>query len=141
MSDIPLAAQKSSIQTVRNAIGSLPTAPARTPSPSNSDEEAEAVPMPGEIAVVPTKKADSNDKDGGADKDVITVFSDPSKFNVKHPLHSTWQLWFDSASKSDKAKSWDEALVKVISFDSIEEFWGSVLRSGRFCEKMHSDDR
>ena len=37
---------------------------------------------------------------------------------------SQWQLWFDSASKQDKAKSWDEALIKVVSFDSVEEFWG-----------------
>ncbi|KAM0748154.1 translation initiation factor eIF4e [Meredithblackwellia eburnea MCA 4105] len=54
----------------------------------------------------------------------VTVFSDQNNFTVKHPLYSTWQLWFDSASKQDKAKSWDDALQKVIAFDSVEEFWG-----------------
>ena len=56
----------------------------------------------------------------------VTVLSDPTNFNVKHPLYSPWTLWFDSASKQDKAKSWEEALSKVISFQSVEEFWGYV---------------
>lgn len=84
---------------------------------------------------------------GLANKDV-TVFSDAANFNVKHPLYSPWTMWFDSASKQvssetrqksrartqnadpgrltalqDKAKSWDDALVKVIAFESVEEFW------------------
>ncbi|GAA5975578.1 hypothetical protein JCM5350_002655 [Sporobolomyces pararoseus] len=54
----------------------------------------------------------------------VTVLSDTTNFNVKHPLYSPWTLWFDSASKQDKAKSWEEALSKVISFQSVEEFWG-----------------
>ncbi|BGP34352.1 eukaryotic translation initiation factor 4E [Rhodotorula toruloides] len=53
-----------------------------------------------------------------------TVLSSPADFTVKHPLCSPWTLWFDSASKQDKAKSWEEALTKVISFQSVEEFWG-----------------
>ncbi|ORY78040.1 translation initiation factor eIF 4e-like domain-containing protein [Leucosporidium creatinivorum] len=54
----------------------------------------------------------------------VTVFADQANFTVKHPLYSPWTMWFDSASKQDKAKSWDEALVKVIAFESVEEFWG-----------------
>ncbi|BGP26704.1 capbinding protein [Rhodotorula toruloides] len=54
----------------------------------------------------------------------LTVLSSPIDFTVKHPLCSPWTLWFDSATKQDKAKSWDEALTNVISFQSIEEFWG-----------------
>lgn len=61
----------------------------------------------------------ASNKDSG----VTTVFDSAKEFNVKHPLYSPWTLWFDSASKQDKAKSWDEALVKVISFSSVEEFW------------------
>jgi len=33
-------------------------------------------------------------------------------------------LWFDNASKQDKAKSWDEQLTEVLSFESVETFWG-----------------
>lgn len=37
-------------------------------------------------------------------------------------------LWFDNASKQDKAKSWDEQLTEVLSFDTVEAFWGYVLK-------------
>ncbi|GJN93464.1 hypothetical protein Rhopal_006521-T1 [Rhodotorula paludigena] len=53
-----------------------------------------------------------------------TVLSDPAHFSLKHPLYSPWTLWFDSASKQDKAKSWEDQLAQVISFQSVEEFWG-----------------
>ncbi|GAA5903354.1 eukaryotic translation initiation factor 4E [Sporobolomyces salmoneus] len=72
-------------------------------------------------AAVKTAISSSSAEGGGGD---VTVLSDPSNFNVKHPLYSPWTLWFDSASKQDKAKSWEEALSKVISFQSVEEFWG-----------------
>lgn len=54
----------------------------------------------------------------------LTVFSSATEFTVKHPLYSNWQLWFDSASRQDKAKHWDDALIKVVEVDSVEEFWG-----------------
>jgi len=75
-----------------------------------------------------------------------TVFNDPSNFNVKHPLYSPWTLWFDSPSTKGRnlpqtpmsafpqspapqtpgpaAHGWMEDIKKVISFDSVEEFWG-----------------
>ena len=33
-------------------------------------------------------------------------------------------LWFDNASKQNKAKDWNEQLQEVMSFESVEEFWG-----------------
>ena len=33
-------------------------------------------------------------------------------------------LWFDNASKQNKAKEWNEQLQEVMSFESVEEFWG-----------------
>ncbi|GAA5946206.1 hypothetical protein JCM3775_000925 [Rhodotorula graminis] len=53
----------------------------------------------------------------------ITVLSDPANFTVKHPLYSAWTLSFDSASKQDKAKSWEDAIVPVASFADVESFW------------------
>ncbi|CEH18869.1 eukaryotic translation initiation factor 4e class i [Ceraceosorus bombacis] len=67
----------------------------------------------------------------GADLDVRTVFNDPDNFNVKHPLFNNWTLWFDnpSAKGMTSAKggkdSWGEDLNKVVTFDSVEEFWGA----------------
>ncbi|KAH8916125.1 eukaryotic translation initiation factor 4E [Atractiella rhizophila] len=55
---------------------------------------------------------------------VKTVFEDASNFTHKHPLYSRWTLFFDNASKADKAKDWNESLQRVIDFDSVEEFWG-----------------
>ncbi|CAO1614219.1 unnamed protein product [Parajaminaea phylloscopi] len=72
---------------------------------------------------------DSTDADD-ADASIRTVFDDKEDFNVKHPLYNLWTLWFDnpshksaSAGKGSK-DSWGEDLNKVVSFDSVEEFWG-----------------
>lgn len=78
---------------------------------------------------------------------IKTVFSDPANFNVKHPLYSPWTLWFDSPSTKGRnlpqtpvsafpqtpipqtpgvaaAQGWMEDIKRVITFDSVEEFWG-----------------
>ncbi|KZT05931.1 eukaryotic translation initiation factor 4E class I [Laetiporus sulphureus 93-53] len=79
---------------------------------------------------------------------IRTVFDDPKNFNVKHPLYSPWTLWFDSPSTKGRnlpqtpmssfpqtplpqtpgvaaaAQGWMEDIKRVISFDSVEEFWG-----------------
>ncbi|KAJ3737168.1 eukaryotic translation initiation factor 4E class I [Lentinula guzmanii] len=78
---------------------------------------------------------------------IRTVFSDPTSFNVKHPLYSPWTLWFDSPMTKHRnlpqtpisavpqtplpqtpgvaaAQGWMEDIKRVISFDSVEEFWG-----------------
>ncbi|WVN89791.1 uncharacterized protein L203_105021 [Cryptococcus depauperatus CBS 7841] len=71
------------------------------------------------------------------DGKVKTVFDDASKFNVKHPLFSSWTLYFDSPQSKHLPKtpqstpatpsgshSWMDDIRKVVSFDSVEEFWG-----------------
>ncbi|ODN83079.1 hypothetical protein, variant [Cryptococcus amylolentus CBS 6039] len=71
------------------------------------------------------------------DGKVKTVFDDASKFNVKHPLFSNWTLYFDSPQSKNLPKtpgttptlpqgvgSWMDDIRKVVSFDSVEEFWG-----------------
>ncbi|ETW87274.1 hypothetical protein HETIRDRAFT_437834 [Heterobasidion irregulare TC 32-1] len=78
---------------------------------------------------------------------IRTVFSDPKNFNVKHPLYSPWTLWFDSPATKGRnlpqtpstafpqtplpqtpgaaaAMGWMEDIKRVITFDSVEEFWG-----------------
>lgn len=58
----------------------------------------------------------------GADSKVVTVFDDPSNFNVKHQLQHTWTLWFTKPPSGKQ--DWNELLKEVISFNSVEEFWG-----------------
>ncbi|EJT97937.1 translation initiation factor eIF4e [Dacryopinax primogenitus] len=81
---------------------------------------------------------------------IRTVFDDPNGFNVKHPLFSSWTLWFDSPATKGRnlpptpltsaaqsfpptpggvpptpgGGSWMDDIKKVITFDSVEEFWG-----------------
>ncbi|KAK5663535.1 hypothetical protein OQA88_3966 [Cercophora sp. LCS_1] len=64
--------------------------------------------------------------DGGASEDsgkLVTVFHDKDNFNVKHPLSNKWTLWFTKPA-SGKGDNWNDLLKKVITFESVEEFWG-----------------
>ncbi|RYP73852.1 hypothetical protein DL770_007706 [Monosporascus sp. CRB-9-2] len=73
----------------------------------------------------------SPDGDKGADTPIesdlsgklITVFHDKDNFNVKHPLQNKWTLWFTKPS-SGKGEHWNDLLKEVITFNSVEEFWG-----------------
>ena len=73
------------------------------------------------------------------DGEEITVFHDPDNFNVKHPLMNTWTLWFTKPpsgkveyEQSDcdillivlEGDNWNDLLKEVVTFDSVEEFWG-----------------
>jgi len=105
-------------------------------SEQNGDESLEA----GEIEEVDMQQQAEN---------IRTVFNDPQNFNVKHPLFSAWTLWFDSPATKGRnlpqtpmtafpqtplpqtpgglasaAQGWMEDIKRVISFDSVEEFWG-----------------
>ena len=53
---------------------------------------------------------------------IVTVFDDPTNFNVKHQLQHKWTLWFTKPPSGKQ--DWNELLKEVISFDSVEEFWG-----------------
>ena len=66
----------------------------------------------------------TNGATNGTEKDekVVTVFEDPENFNVKHQLQNTWTLWFTKPPSGKQ--DWNELLKEVISFDSVEEFWG-----------------
>lgn len=63
----------------------------------------------------------TNGTNGSHDK-IVTVFDDPANFNVKHALQNTWTLWFTKPPSGKQ--DWNELLKEVISFDSVEEFWG-----------------
>jgi len=39
---------------------------------------------------------------------------------IKHPLHSKWQLWY---FRPDKNRSWEDNLLKVTQYDTVEDFW------------------
>lgn len=113
---LDLASRPSSRHTRPNMSDSASTSTPKSPEAPESNLPPAAAAA--SHAAVKTAISSNNDD--------VTVLSDTTNFNVKHPLYSPWTLWFDSASKQDKAKSWEEALSEVISFQSVEEFWGSV---------------
>ncbi|OJJ83994.1 eukaryotic translation initiation factor 4E [Aspergillus glaucus CBS 516.65] len=53
----------------------------------------------------------------------VTVFHDPENFTVKHPLMHEWTLWF-TKPPSGKGDNWNDLLKEVVTFNSVEEFWG-----------------
>jgi len=103
---LPPAAKAASEAAVRLAI-------METKSTNNSIDERED----GEID-------DADEAKPNSSRGMVTVLHDPANFNVVHPLYSTWTLWFDNASKQDKAKDWNEQLQEVMEIQSVEEFWG-----------------
>src|SRR2546423_7377181 len=63
----------------------------------------------------------------------LTVFHDPKNFTVKHPLMNAWTLWFTKTPSATGPKEhWADLLKEVITFDSVEEFWGYAFLSRRW---------
>lgn len=56
--------------------------------------------------------------------EAITVFHDKDNFNVKHPLANRWTLWFTKPASGKGDNNWNDLLKEVITFESVEEFWG-----------------
>lgn len=52
-----------------------------------------------------------------------TVFDTKEEFNAKHPLNSRWTLWYTKPQTND-SENWHDLLKPVITFSSVEEFWG-----------------
>uniref|UniRef100_A0A8C9QX66 Uncharacterized protein n=1 Tax=Spermophilus dauricus TaxID=99837 RepID=A0A8C9QX66_SPEDA len=44
--------------------------------------------------------------------------ADPEHY-VKHPLQNRWAFWF---FKNDKCKTWQENLLLISRFDTVEDF-------------------
>lgn len=77
-----------------------------------------------DLSTIPVSLDGDNEKAETATGDnVKTVFHDKENFNVKHPLQNKWTLWF-TKPPSGKGDNWNDLLKEVITFDSVEEFWG-----------------
>ncbi|KAE9963453.1 hypothetical protein BLS_009272 [Venturia inaequalis] len=70
-----------------------------------------------------TMSANGDNFNAPFNSEPVTVFHDPENFTVKHPLMNKWTLWF-TKPPTGKNDNWNELLKQVISFDSVEEFWG-----------------
>jgi len=58
---------------------------------------------------------------------VLCMIADPTitSFDVKHPLESTWVLYFDypPSTNADPQKDWFASLHKIYEISTIEDFW------------------
>ena len=119
---------------------------------TNGDHNADS-PVPLDtIPISPAKEnvdPSSNAKEAGTNgaaktgDEQITVFHDKDNFNVKHPLMHEWTLWFTKPPSGKvcstpcegllpiqtrlifyKGDNWNDLLKEVVTFDSVEEFWG-----------------
>ncbi|KAL9016834.1 MAG: hypothetical protein Q9185_005831 [Variospora sp. 1 TL-2023] len=99
-------------------------------APADSGNPTSPVPLH-TIPISPTREdgsGDSEAKDAAVPSaqnsdDPVTVFHDKDNFNVKHPLMHEWTLWF-TKPPSGKNQDWNDLLKEVVTFDSVEEFWG-----------------
>eukprot|EP01103_Thecamoeba_quadrilineata_P012821 TRINITY_DN3402_c0_g1_i1.p1 TRINITY_DN3402_c0_g1~~TRINITY_DN3402_c0_g1_i1.p1 ORF type:complete len:241 (-),score=33.52 TRINITY_DN3402_c0_g1_i1:99-821(-) len=48
---------------------------------------------------------------------------DPTNTLVKHPLQNQWTWWYDNPGKKSSQSSWGAHLKKIITFDTVEDFW------------------
>ncbi|TFK57223.1 eukaryotic translation initiation factor 4E class I [Heliocybe sulcata] len=139
-SSLPPAALQASKSALAAALAdnNIPETVDSSVTNGNGKEHGEEDGEPGEIQEVDMQQQAET---------LRTVFSDPTNFNVKHPLFSPWTLWFDSPATKGRnlpqtpisafpqtplpqtpgvaaAAGWMEDIKRVINFDSVEEFWG-----------------
>ncbi|KAI9490717.1 translation initiation factor eIF 4e-like domain-containing protein [Zychaea mexicana] len=91
--------------------------PVATPSTTDATSTAAA----DSTTATTTTAAESNDK---KEEPVTTVFHDPINYNVKHPLHNAWTLWFDNPGKKANTQSWSQNLKEIVTVETVEDFWG-----------------
>ncbi len=97
-----------------------------------------------DLTTIPISPDGGNKPDGAKTEDgeTVTVFHDKENFNVKHPLTSRWTLWFTKPASgkvcsavplprhnrfvltTPQGDNWNDLLKEVITFESVEEFWG-----------------
>ncbi|KAH8554157.1 translation initiation factor Eif4e [Umbelopsis sp. PMI_123] len=65
----------------------------------------------------------STETKSSEDDQPITIFHDRMNYNVKHPLHNEWTLWFDNPGKKANVQSWSQNLKEIVTFKTIEDFW------------------
>lgn len=90
-----------------------------------------------EVAPAPVENLSTHDvaSNEQASTEVKTVFHDPQAFTVKHPLINKWTLWYTKPPSAGQrgVDAWADNLKEVITFDSVEEFWGCDTQKRSTC--------
>ncbi|KAK7206373.1 translation initiation factor eIF 4e-like domain-containing protein [Myxozyma melibiosi] len=105
------------------------TAPATEPTevvnekPTLETPVDEVKPVAADEAAAETAETAEEEKEEVDENRIATVFDDAAHFTVKHPLRHKWTLWYTKPSQGGKT-DWGDLLKEVVTFDSVEEFWG-----------------
>ncbi|ODV60766.1 translation initiation factor eIF4E [Ascoidea rubescens DSM 1968] len=65
---------------------------------------------------------DSTTNNNAQSKEPVSIFSS-KHFTAYHPLNSKWTLWY-TKPPTNRNESWNDLLKPVITFSTVEEFWG-----------------
>ncbi|ORY36306.1 putative eukaryotic initiation factor 4E [Rhizoclosmatium globosum] len=66
----------------------------------------------------------SEDQENEREQVHALAVTDITDITVKHKLNRRWTLWFDSQQKRATQSNWHDALKNLITFDTVEDFWG-----------------
>jgi len=60
---------------------------------------------------------------GSTSKGETILTPDPKNFEIKHPLQSSWTMWYNppQTPKSRELQDWHPK--KIVTFDTVEDFW------------------
>ncbi|RPA83943.1 eukaryotic translation initiation factor 4E [Ascobolus immersus RN42] len=104
------------------------------------EKKEEAVEKKEETAETP--KAETGDDSTTAvtadGKEQVTIFHNKDNFSVKHPLMNKWTLWFTKPPSGKGENNWADSLKEVVTFDSVEEFWGiynNITKTSELAQK------
>lgn len=59
-------------------------------------------------------------------KDIESAPASPKTdidLSIKHPLHTTWTMWYNPASSRNSSKTWTSNIREIWSFSTVEDFW------------------
>lgn len=108
-----------------NTMTDVETRPAAVPveeeKPVADSSAGESTTTAGAAADTPNDQQQNNNAEA---EPVTTVFHDRINYNVKHPLHNSWTLWFDNPGKKASVSSWSQNLKEIVTLDTVEDFWG-----------------
>eukprot|EP01114_Cavostelium_apophysatum_P003524 TRINITY_DN1346_c0_g1_i1.p1 TRINITY_DN1346_c0_g1~~TRINITY_DN1346_c0_g1_i1.p1 ORF type:complete len:240 (-),score=37.65 TRINITY_DN1346_c0_g1_i1:155-874(-) len=69
------------------------------------------------------KLSDNNENGTEETESESTKEGENPEFEIKHPLQNRWTLWYDHPPEKTDQSSWDKHLKKVVTFDTVEDFW------------------
>jgi len=60
---------------------------------------------------------------GTTSKGETILTPDPTNFEIKHPLHSAWTMWYNAPQTPKNREQMDWTPKKIVTFDTVEDFW------------------